>query len=189
MKLVLNGNEIEFEGRPTILNLARNNGVAIPSLCDHERLTPFSGCRLCLVEIEGRRGFPPSCGTYAEEGMDIKTDTPQLKKLRQQILELILSEHPSSCLICSEKQDCDDHKSTIRKVGETTGCVLCPNNGRCELQDVVESLEIKNVPFPALYRDFDVKKKDPFIDRNYNLCILCGRCVRMCHEVRGASAI
>ena len=121
--------------------------------------------------------------------MKIQTDTPQLKKLRQQILELILSEHPSSCLICSEKKECDDYKSTIRKVGETTGCVLCPNNGRCELQDVVETLEIENVHFPALYRDFEVKKKDPFFDRNYNLCILCGRCVRMCHEVRGASAI
>lgn len=189
MKLVLNGKEIEVEGRPTILQIARENGIKIPSLCDHERLTPFSGCRLCLVEIEGRRGFPPSCGTYAEEGMKIKTDTPQLKKLRQQILELILSEHPSACLICSEKKDCDDHKATIRKVGETTGCVLCPNNGRCELQDIVEVLEIENVQFPALYRDFEVKKKDPFFDRNYNLCILCGRCVRMCHEVRGASAI
>ena len=189
MKLVLNGKEIEVEGRPTILQIARENGVKIPNLCDHERLSPFSGCRLCLVEIEGRRGFPPSCGTYAEEGMKIQTDTPQLKKLRQQILELILSEHPSSCLICSEKKDCDDHKSTIRKVGETTGCVLCPNNGRCELQDIVEALEIENVQFPALYRDFEVKKKDPFFDRNYNLCILCGRCVRMCHEVRGASAI
>jgi len=189
MKLVLNGKEIEVEGRPTILQIARENGVKIPSLCDHERLTPFSGCRLCLVEIEGRRGFPPSCGTYAEEGMKIKTDTPQLKKLRQQILELILSEHPSACLICSEKKDCDDYKSTIRKVGETTGCVLCPNNGRCEFQDIVEALEIENVQFPALYRDFEVKKKDPFFDRNYNLCILCGRCVRMCHEVRGASAI
>ncbi len=189
MKLVLNGKEIEVEGRQTILQIARENGVKIPSLCDHERLTPFSGCRLCLVEIEDRRGFPPSCGTYAEEGMKIQTDTPQLKKLRQQILELILSEHPSSCLICSEKKDCDDYKSTIRKVGETTGCVLCPNNGRCELQDVVKTLEIENVHFPALYRDFEVKKKDPFFDRNYNLCILCGRCVRMCHEVRGASAI
>ena len=94
--------------------------------------------------------------------MKIQTDTPQLKKLRQQILELILSEHPSSCLICSEKKECDDYKSTIRKVGETTGCVLCPNNGRCELQDVVETLEIENVHFPALYRDFEVKKKDPF---------------------------
>lgn len=189
MKLVLNGKEIEVEGRPTILQIARENSMKIPSLCDHERLAPFSGCRLCLVEIEGRRGFPPSCGTYAEEGMKIETDTPQLKKLRQKILELILSEHPSSCLICSEKKDCDDHKSTIRKVGETTGCVLCPNNGRCELQDIVEVLEIENVQFPALYRDFEVKKKDPFFDRNYNLCILCGRCVRMCHEVRGASAI
>ncbi|MGD2245097.1 MAG: molybdopterin-dependent oxidoreductase [Candidatus Aminicenantes bacterium] len=189
MKLVLNGKEIEVEGRQTILDVARENGIEIPSLCDIQRLNPFSGCRLCLVEIEGRKGFSPSCSTDAEEGMVVKTDTPQLKKLRRQILELILSEHPSACLICSEKQSCDEYKSTIRKVGETTGCVLCPNNGRCELQDVVEALEIDKVNFPALYRNFDIKKEDPFFDRNYNLCILCGRCVRVCHDVRGASAI
>jgi formate dehydrogenase alpha subunit len=189
MKLVLNGKEIHVQGKKTILEVARENGIAIPSLCDHSGLSPFSGCRLCLVEIVGRRGYPPSCSTHAEEGMEIKTDSPQLKKLRRQILELILSEHPSSCLICSEKNSCDEYKSTIRKVGETTGCVLCPNNRRCELQDVVEFLGVDKIEFPALYRDFEVKKGDPFFDRNYNLCILCGRCVRMCHEVRGASAI
>ena len=189
MKCVLNGKKVELQGKKTILEVARENGIYIPSLCDHQRLVPFSGCRLCLVEIEGRRGFVPSCSTFAEEEMKIRTDSPQLKKLRRQILELILSEHPSSCLICSEKKDCDDKKSTIKKVGETTGCVLCPNNGRCELQDVVESLEIDKINFPALYRNIEVRKDDPFFDRNYNLCILCGRCVRMCHELRGASAI
>lgn len=189
MKFVLNGKEIHVQNKRTILEVARENGAYIPSLCDHYRLSPFSGCRLCLVEIEGRKGYSPSCSTHVEEGMVIKTDSPQLKKLRQKILELILSEHPSSCLICSEKQDCDEYKATIRKVGETTGCVLCPNNGRCELQDVVEELEIDEVKFPALYRDFEVRRDDPFFDRNYNLCILCGRCVRMCHEVRGASAL
>jgi formate dehydrogenase alpha subunit len=113
----------------------------------------------------------------------------QLQKMRRQILELILSEHPNACLICTEKEKCDEYKSTIRKVGEITGCVLCSNNGRCELQDVVEALEIKKIELPSLYRNFEVRKDDPFFDRNYNLCILCGRCVRICHEVRGASTI
>jgi formate dehydrogenase alpha subunit len=189
MKCVLNGKSIECQNKKTILETARENGIYIPSLCDHHRLSPFSGCRLCLVEIEGRRGFVPSCSTYVEEDMVIKTDTPQLKKLRRQILELILSEHPSSCLICSEKEECDDKKATIRKVGETTGCVLCSNNGRCELQEVVEAMEVDKIGFPSLYRELEVRKDDPFFDRNYNLCVLCGRCVRMCHELRGASAI
>jgi formate dehydrogenase alpha subunit len=189
MKCVLNGKKVELQSKMTILEAARENGISIPSLCDFHRLSPFSGCRLCLVEIEGRRGFVPSCSTFVEEEMIIKTDSPQLKRLRRQILELILSEHPSSCLICSEKKHCDDKKTTIRKVGETTGCVLCPNNGRCELQDVVGTLEVDKIEFPAVYRNIEIRKDDPFFDRNYNLCILCGRCVRMCHEVRGASAI
>lgn len=189
MKITIDGKEIELEERKTILEAARENGIAIPSLCDHQSLSPFGGCRLCIVQIKGRRGYPPSCSTFAEEGMEIKTKTPSLQRLREEILELILSEHPNACLICSEKENCDEYKSTIRKVGETTGCVLCPNNGRCELQEVVEALKVNKVRFPSVYREIEVKKEDPFFDRNYNLCILCGRCVRVCHEVRGASTL
>ncbi len=189
MKITIDGKQIELEDKKTILEAAKENGIAIPSLCDHERLSPFAGCRLCIVQIKGRKGFPPSCSTYAEEGMEIMTKIPSLERLRKEILELILSEHPNACLICSEKKNCDEYKSTIRKVGETTGCVLCPNNGRCELQDVVDALKIEKVRFPSLYRNLEIKKEDPFFDRNYNLCILCGRCVRVCHEVRGASTL
>lgn len=189
MKITIDGKHIETEENKTILEVARENDIFIPSLCDHPRLAPFTGCRLCIVEIEGRKNFPPSCGTYVEEGMKIKTNTARLRKWRKQILELILSEHPNACLICSEKENCDEYKSTIRKVGEVTGCVLCANNGRCELQDVVESLGLDKVSYPSLYRHLDVKKQDPFLDRDYNLCILCGRCVRVCQDVRGASAI
>ncbi|MBN1272184.1 MAG: molybdopterin-dependent oxidoreductase [Candidatus Aminicenantes bacterium] len=189
MKITINGKSISVEGKRTILEVARENGIKIPSLCDHGKLEHFAGCRMCIVDITGRKGYPPSCSTYVEDGMEVKTNTPELRRMRKQILELLLSEHPHSCLICEEKENCDEYKSTIRKVSEVTGCVLCPNNGRCELQKVVEDLKIDRVSFPSLYRGFDILKNDPFMDRNYNLCILCGRCVRMCHEIRGASVI
>jgi len=189
MKITINGRQIDVTGRKTVLEVAREQGISIPTLCDHPRLAPFAGCRLCLVEIKGKKGFPPSCSTYAEDGLEVLTETPQLQILRRHVLELILSEHPNACLICTEKKNCEDYKSTIRKVGEVTGCVFCPANKRCQLQEVVEALKIDRVNFPSSYRNFDVRSDDPFFDRNYNLCILCGRCVRMCNEVRGASAI
>ncbi|MGB8951607.1 MAG: molybdopterin-dependent oxidoreductase [Candidatus Aminicenantales bacterium] len=189
MKVTIDSRPIECGEKKTILEVARENGIYIPSLCDHPRLVPFSGCRLCLVEVKGRRGYVPACSTLVEDGQEIVTESPELLKLRTHVLELVLSEHPSACLICSEKENCSEHKATIRKVGEVTGCILCSNNGRCGLQDVVQALKIEKVNFPALYRDFEVKKNDPFFNRDYNLCILCGRCVRICHEVRGASAL
>lgn len=189
MKITIDHLTVDVESRMSVLDAARANGLYIPSLCDHPRLVPFSGCRLCIVEVRGRRGVVPSCGTFVEDGMEVVTNSPSLQKMRLQILDLILSEHPSACLICREKETCEDHKSTIRKVGEVTGCVLCPNNGRCDLQAVVEHLKPDNLHFPALYRDQEIHRRDPFFERNDNLCILCGRCVRICHEVRGASTL
>jgi predicted molibdopterin-dependent oxidoreductase YjgC len=189
MKITIDGKSFEIEGKKTVLDAARENGISIPSLCDHPRMIPFTGCRLCLVQIKGSRGFKPACSTECDEGMDVKTRTPRLLRLRREILELILSEHPNACLICSEKKNCDDLKSTIRKVGEVTGCVLCTNNGRCELQDIVNEIGLERVGHPSVYRELEVRRSDPFFDRNYNLCILCGRCVRICREVRGLSTL
>jgi predicted molibdopterin-dependent oxidoreductase YjgC len=189
MKVTIDGRTFEAPEKATILDVARANGVYIPTLCDHKRLLPFTACRICLVEIKGRRGAVPACGTHVEDGMVVTSESPGLLNLRRTVLELILSEHPHACLICSERTACPERKTTIRKVGEVTGCVLCPNTGRCELQEVVEYLKIERVKFPALFRNLEVRKDDPLIDRDYNLCILCGRCVRICHEVRGASVL
>ncbi len=189
MKVILDGIAVEVAEKTTILEVARRQGIYIPTLCDYGRLAPPTACRLCIVSIKGRRGVAPACGTYVEDGMDVTTSDPEIDRMRRQILELLLSEHPSACLICTEKSTCTDYKATIRKVGEVTGCVLCPNNGRCELQTVVEKLKIDRVGFPAVYRDQPVHREDPFFERNANLCILCGRCVRICHDVRGASTL
>jgi formate dehydrogenase alpha subunit len=189
VKLKINGRDIAAASGSTVLEAAQAHGIRIPNLCASKALSPYGGCRLCLVEVKGKRGYLPACCTVVEEGLEVTTDTPRLRALRRQTLELILSEHPHACLICSEKKDCEEYKSTIRKVGEVTGCVLCSKNGRCDLQDVVTELNVERVRWPASYRDFDVHREDPFFDRNYNLCILCARCVRVCNEVRGAAAI
>ena len=188
-KLEINHREVSFPEGATVLRAAELNDIYIPSLCSHKDLTPFGGCRMCIVEIEGMRGYPLSCSTIAEEGMKVLTDTATVREMRKEILQLILSEHPASCLICSEKAECQENQYTIRKAGVTTGCQNCPNNGQCELQEVVERIGITDIEYPVYYRGYDVEHDDPFFDRDYNICILCGRCVRMCQEVRGTSVL
>jgi predicted molibdopterin-dependent oxidoreductase YjgC len=180
---------VAFPEGVSVHRAAELAGLYIPSLCSHKDLSPFGGCRLCMVEIEGLRGYPLSCSTAAQEGMKVLTDTATLRELRQDILKLILSEHPSSCLVCGERTACRDYQMTIRKTGVSTGCRFCPNDGQCELQDLVEKIGVTDIDFPIRYHGYEAEHDDPFFDRDYNVCILCGRCVRMCQEVRGSAVL
>jgi predicted molibdopterin-dependent oxidoreductase YjgC len=121
--------------------------------------------------------------------MKVLTDTATLRDMRKEILQLILSEHPSSCLVCGERKECSEYQFTIRKSGVSTGCRYCPNDHQCELQNVVEKIGLTEITYPVYYRGYEAEHDDPFFDRDYNVCILCGRCVRMCQEVRGTAIL
>ncbi len=186
--VTVDGMEVDVGRGATVLEAIEKAGVYIPTLCHHPDLVPFGACRLCIVEIEQMRGFPPACATPAADGMVVHTNSPQLQELRRNILELILSEHPHSCLICPRREDCAPFRTSMRKMAVSTGCLYCPQNGRCELQKVADYIGIKEVNLTYSYKEFPIQR-EPFFDRDYNLCILCGRCVRICQEVRGAGAI
>ena len=156
-QLVIDGKVVKARDGMTVLEAAKSAGVYIPTLCYHPYISPVGTCRLCVVEVEGMRGLPCSCTLPVAEGMVVHTDTPRINEFRQTALECIVREHPRDCLIC-------------------------PENMRCELQKVATFVGIDKVTFVPL-RSY-VKEEGIFFNRDYNLCIRCGRCVRICHEVR-----
>ncbi len=187
--LTIDDKQVTVENGATVLNAAEAAGVYIPTLCYHKYLTPYGGCRVCIVEIEKMRGFPTSCTTPATDGMVVHTNTEQLQELRRGFLELMLANHPHSCVTCDRRNDCDPYRESMKKVGTITGCKFCPNKNQCELQEAAEYVGMTEIRVTSRSRDLIPDKRDPFLQRDYNLCILCGRCVRVCQEVRGIGAI
>ncbi len=187
--LTINGKRIRAKQGETILQIAERKGIRIPTLCHHKDLTPYGGCRLCIVDVRGKKEPLTACTLIAENGMVIKTDTPRVRKLRKFTLQLILSEHPNACLICEQESDCANFQECIKKSAVTFGCKSCPQNNNCELQNLTREFKIKSIPFEFRYRNFEIERHDPFFDRDYNLCILCGRCIRACDEIRHARTL
>jgi predicted molibdopterin-dependent oxidoreductase YjgC len=187
--IVLDGQPREVESGLTILEAADRCGVYIPTLCTHKDLSPFGACRMCIVEVEGMKGFPTACTTPVQDGMVVRTESERVRQLRLEVLRLTLSQHTCGCLVCDDSEQCRKHSETVRKAGVTTGCKTCPSDGRCELQTVAERIGLDKIDFPVYYRELPVEKYDPFYDRDYNLCILCGRCVRVCQDLRGTGAL
>ena len=166
--------KIEIDGLPatvkagtSILRAARESGVDIPKLCATDSLKPFGSCRMCLVEIEGRKGFPASCTTPVEAGMKIRTQTDTLATLRRNVMELYISDHPLDCLTCSA-------------------------NGDCELQDVAGSVGLRDVRYGfdgENHLDAATDASNPYFSFDASKCIVCSRCVRACDEVQGTFAL
>jgi formate dehydrogenase major subunit len=165
---------VEVDGLPvavpdgtSVLRAASLAGVDIPKLCATDSLEAFGSCRLCLVEIEGRRGTPASCTTPVADGMRIATQSPKLEKLRQGVMELYISDHPLDCLTCSA-------------------------NGDCELQDMSGAVGLRQVRYGydgANHLDSVKDASNPYFDFDPAKCIACSRCVRACGEVQGTFAL
>jgi predicted molibdopterin-dependent oxidoreductase YjgC len=159
--LTIDGREVTARAGQTVLEVCRAHDIHVPTLCHDPRLEPFGACRLCVVEIEGMRGFPPACVTKAADDMVVTTESDDLLQLRRTVIELILSDHELSCLTCE-------------------------SSGSCALQDVAYELGIEESPYGGeMHRVWEGTDDNPLIERDYTKCISCGRCVRICNEVQG----
>ncbi len=173
----------------SIFEAAIKASIYIPNLCFHPDLPSTGECGLCLVKIEGKEDLAISCNTLVTENMLVYTNTTEIRQKQREALKNILAEHPSACLTCWRKERCKPFDICLRNVSVTERCVTCPKNRRCELQKVVDYLELEPIEIPYEYRSLPVNRDNPFFDLDYNLCIACGRCIRACRDFRGIKAL
>jgi bidirectional [NiFe] hydrogenase diaphorase subunit len=159
--LVIDGREVSARRGQTILEVAKENNIGIPTLCHLEGLSDVGACRLCLVEIEGSNKLLPSCLATVSEGMVVNTNTERLQKHRKTILELLMAERNHVCSVCV-------------------------SNGHCELQSLVQAQGVTHVRLPYRNPQLTVDASHERFTHDRNRCILCTRCVRVCDEIEGA---
>jgi formate dehydrogenase major subunit len=165
--LTIDGIDISVPEGTSLMRAASEAGISVPKLCATDNLDPFGSCRLCLVEIEGRRGYPASCTTPAAEGLKVSTQTPKLEDLRRGVMELYISDHPLDCLTCA-------------------------TNGDCELQDMAGAVGLRDVRYGyegENHLDSVKDETNPYFTFDPSKCIVCSRCVRACEEVQGTYAL
>jgi len=164
MNLTINGKQVTAPDNVTILDAARRNDIYIPTLCDDPRLEPHGGCRLCLVQIKGMPRLVTACTTPVTEGMELETKNELIERQRRTIVELLLSDHPNDCMVCERAGD-------------------------CTLQELAYFYNLRANRFYGERRQYTTKDLNPFIERDMEKCILCGKCVRVCDEIQGVGAI
>ncbi len=165
MNIIINDREVAFNPGETVLQVANRAGIRIPHLCSLDWApSPSASCRLCVVEVEGSPRLQTSCTLQAAEGMKIQTHTPRVMKARRSIVELMVANHPQDCLAC-ERQ------------------------GACELADLTREVGVRPRQYVGMKKDQHLDISSPAISRDPNKCILCGRCVTMCHQIQGIGAI
>ncbi|MBM3933498.1 MAG: 2Fe-2S iron-sulfur cluster binding domain-containing protein [SAR202 cluster bacterium] len=190
IKLKIDDKEIKTKPGTNILQAAMDAGIYIPYLCYYPGMKSYGACRMCVVEVEGGRGTPASCTTPVAEGMIVRTKTDNIVNLRKGVMDLLISEHPHGCLNCHRVELCGPQDICLRHVAVNDRCVTCPKNERCELKDTVRYLEMDmDTNLTYNNRHIPLKVDDPFWDMDMNLCIVCARCVRVCDEVRGDTAL
>ena len=162
--LTIDGVEVKTKKGTTILEAARQVGIDIPTLCFLKDINEMGDCRMCIVEVEGRRGFATSCIQTVEEGMVVHTHTPNVLEARHVILDLIISNHAKDCLTCTR-------------------------SGNCELQTLATKFNVLDVEFPGEMTKHKIDNLSPSIVRDFNKCILCRRCVAACKNVQKIGAI
>ena len=159
--LIIDGEEVSALRGQTILEVARENDINIPTLCHLDGLSEVGACRLCLVEIKGSNKLLPACVATVQEGMEVSTNTERLQKHRRTILELLFAERNHICSVCV-------------------------SNGHCELQTLGQQQGVTHVPLPYRNPELPVDASHERFTADHNRCILCTRCVRVCDEVEGA---
>ncbi len=188
----IDGQTVEAKPGQTVLQAAMDAGIYIPYLCYFPKMKPYGACRACVVETEmgGRKGIVASCTAPAAPDLIVNSKTEQVTDLRRDVIELLMAEHPHGCLTCHRIELCGPQDICQRHVGVTDRCTICPKNERCELKDTVRSVELDlRTPLNYHRRNLPIHTDDPFYDRDYNLCIVCARCVRVCEEVRFDTAL
>jgi formate dehydrogenase alpha subunit len=186
----IDGHHVKTTSDKMVIQAASEAGIYVPYLCYYPGMKPFGACRMCVVEVEGAPGTPASCTLPVRDGMVVSTQTTSLKDIRRGINELLVAEHPQGCLTCHRVDLCGPQDICLRHVGVNDRCVTCPKNERCEFKDTTRYMQMElNSPLTYQYRNLSIETKDPFYDRDYNLCIVCVRCVRVCDEVRGDTAL
>ncbi|GAB1344770.1 formate dehydrogenase subunit alpha [Gemmatimonas sp.] len=167
IELSIDGMPVRVPPGTSIMQAAHAVGVDIAKLCATDSLKAFGSCRLCIVQVEGRRGLPASCTTPVEPGMVVRTQTPQVARVRRNVMELYISDHPLDCLTCAA-------------------------NGDCELQDMAGAVGLREVRYGSDGANHLVAEKDesnPYFTFDPTKCIVCSRCVRACDEIQGTFAL
>ena len=188
--IAIDGVEIKTQPGKMVLDAAVDAGIYIPYLCYHPGMKPFAACRMCVVSVEGGRGYPAACTLPVQDGMRIRSEAQDVNELRRSVMQMLIAEHPNGCLTCHRIDICGPSDVCLRHVSVNDRCVTCPKNERCEFKDTVRYLGMElESPLNYTYKQIPLEVADPFYDRDYNLCIACGRCVRACEEIRGDNAI
>jgi len=184
----INGNRCQFSSPQTILEVAENNGIQIPTLCHLKDTTPTGACRICVVEVTGSRTLPAACSTPAAAGMEVLTHSPRVVRARRNILELMLSSGNHNCAIAAgDRSDWTEFQARVQ--AEDGSRELCPVWGDCKLQELAYEYQASADQEIEPSREYSLELANPLIVRDFSRCILCGRCVAACNEVQVNRAI